>query len=87
VLRAAAILPLLVTLATGSVRSQASTDSATAVTAIRERLAHPKPAGARTRYAVNVVEVMVSWKRRPDKPVEDRTLDQRTGTAPIPIAH
>jgi Domain of unknown function (DUF4440) len=84
VLRAATtLLPLLVTLATGSVRSQASAanredwKAAARVWAPdlvgwypgqpddtyareMERLAHPKPAGARTRYAVNVVEVMVS---------------------------
>lgn len=101
-LKAAALLPLFMTLATGSLQSQASTDSATAVRAIRaaladwvaaanrddwkaaarvwapdlegwypgqpddtyaremERLAHPRPARATTRYAVNVVEVMVS---------------------------
>jgi ketosteroid isomerase-like protein len=102
VLKAAILLPLVVTLATGPVQSQVSTDSAAAVSTIRtaladwvaaanrqdwkaasriwapdlvgwypgqpddtyaremERLTHPKPAGARTRYAVNVVEVMVS---------------------------
>jgi ketosteroid isomerase-like protein len=102
VLKAAALLPLLITLARGSVQSQTSTDSATAVKSIRaaladwvdaanredwkaaariwapdlvgwypgqpddtyaremQRLAHPKPGRARTHYAVNVVEVMVS---------------------------
>jgi ketosteroid isomerase-like protein len=38
VLKAAALLPLLVTLATGSVQSQGSTDSAEAVAAIRTAL-------------------------------------------------
>jgi ketosteroid isomerase-like protein len=127
VLKAAALLPLLATLATGPVQSQASSDSATAVAAIRaaladwvaaanrddwkaaarvwapdlegwypgqpddtyaremERLAHPKPARGRTRYAVNVVEVMVSGPMAVVRDIWHFTTIPRPGDSTVSI--